>query len=853
MQGQSDTIRSQLECSDLENHSRLPPLTLPDLNDPMTSLSPLRLRVQQIETVCTFELTWGHGQHLSATLPYPPQLISLYYEWHRSYLNFYKSFGQTIQPPTGLGYPNSGEGGFGLRGRAVNAGNFAVPTVDWHRQLVQAEAKLMQGFHHWLRSAELFDIRATIAQQRRQCTELHLDLFLTCTPLDLARFPWETWDLRQEFGLAEPIRIVRAPANIHTDAATPHARRGKPRILVILGDNTGLDFQAEQVAVRSLHRLADVHFMGWQVGQSAAELKNQFCRTIADPKGWDILFFAGHSNESASTGGELIIAPGIAIAIRELAPHLQTAKANGLQFALFNSCSGLHLAESLIDLGLSQVAVMREPIHNQVAQVFLVQFLNALAQYQDVHDALLAACTYLRQEQNLVYPSASLVPSLFRHPGATLFQLQPVGWKKQFARFAPKTWEAVAIALLLGISWQLPVQSWLTHQRLLTQAIYRHTTQQVPQTEPPILLVQIDNPSLIADGISNPRPIDRTYLARLIDKAAQLDVNVIGLDYILDRPQIEADPVFNTAVQTATQQQDAWLIQAAIKDDTGNWLPIGSDAPQQSEKWFGDIRMWNEGLYMPLLPRTPKPLPMGHLIALAHQLRSEQPDLAPSDFAQLTQSEQNTLLAQMAPRAVLSDITLWSYGWQQFWLHPITDFSLPPQQVYQRIPSAQFLRLSADAFEQQYEQQTILIMPSGYEEAGVDAMGADNLSLPPAVRYWRRSQNPPDPRWLMPGGEVHAYIVSGLLNHKLILPLPDLWLVGLFLLLGKAIAVQIERDPIHRHRWRVITLIGLGVYGLSSLQLFVTAGLLLPWLLPSLAMGFYVFPSLPPFQRKTYG
>ncbi|MGP1386119.1 MAG: CHASE2 domain-containing protein [Thainema sp.] len=813
----------------------------------MTSRFPLRLRIQQIETVCTFELAWGYGQHISATLPYPAQLTSLYQEWHRSYLNFYKSLNRAIQPSPEADNDSS------LRGRAVSTGNFAAPMVDWHRQLVQAEAKLLDAFHHWLRSAELFDIRSTIAQQRRQLTEPHLDLFLTCTPLEMARFPWETWDLGQEFGLSDSIRIVRAPANIHADAAVTHVRRMKPRILVILGDNTGLDFQVEQTAVRSLNRLANVHFIHWQVGQSATDWKAKICHTIADPKGWDILFFAGHSNESASTGGEISIAPGVAIAIRELAPHLQTAKVNGLRFALFNSCSGLHLAESLIDLGLSQVAVMREPIHNQVAQVFLAQFLAALAGHNDVHDALLAACTHLRHQQNLAYPSASLVPSLFRHPGSTLFQLQPIGWKKRLVNFAPKPWEAVAIALLLGISWPLPVQSWLTHQRLLTQSVYRHVTQQIPQTAPPILLVQIDNPSLIADGISNPRPIDRTYLARLIDQAAQLEINVIGLDYVLDRPQAEADPILDQSVKMATKEHGAWLIQAAVKDDTGTWLPIGSEATQQDEKWFGDIRMWGEGLYVPILPRSPKPLPLGHLMALAHQLRGEQPDLSPSAFAQMTQTDQNIQIAQtLSSRAVLSDITLWSYAWKQFWLQPITDFSIPPQQVYQRIPSAQFLRLSPADFEQQYGQRTILIMPGGYEEAGVDAMGADNLSLPPATRYWRQAQNPPDPRWLMPGGEVHAYIMSGLLNHKLIVPLPDLWLVGLFLVLGKAIAVYIERDPTHRHRWRMITVAGLGTYGLFSLQLFVSAGILLPWLLPSLAMGLYVFP-LPPFQRKTYG
>lgn len=56
--------------------------------------------------------------------------------------------------------------------------------------------------------------------------------------------------------------------------------------------------------------------------------------------------------------------------MQEIEGSLKIARKRGLQFAIFNSCNGINIAEFLINLGLSQVAVMREPIHDQVAQIF---------------------------------------------------------------------------------------------------------------------------------------------------------------------------------------------------------------------------------------------------------------------------------------------------------------------------------------------------------------------------------------------------------------------------------------------------------------------------------------------------
>ena len=224
-----------------------------------------RLKVTQVEQVCFFELTWGKGRQLTAKLPYPTQIEALYQSWQRIYLNYYQS---------------------ALRGRAVASGQVSAKT-DWQGQLVQAEAKLLYEFHQWLRNAALFDIRSELGQKKAD----GLDLLITCDPIALGRWPWEEWEITAEFGASRPVRIARLPVNVHeavTSVSRPYAAA---RVLVILGDDTGLDFGAELAAIASLNRLAQIKVIGWQPGLDTTTLKQTICDTIQAASGWDMLLF----------------------------------------------------------------------------------------------------------------------------------------------------------------------------------------------------------------------------------------------------------------------------------------------------------------------------------------------------------------------------------------------------------------------------------------------------------------------------------------------------------------------------------------------------------------------------------
>ena len=818
----------------------------------MTDRCLFRLKVQQIEKTCSFDLYWGGGQQLSCSVNYPQSLTRLYQEWQRIYLSFYKS---------------------GLRGRVEDSGSIAPPPIDWHARLVQAEAKLLYEFHYWLRSEELYDIRTTIASEAKSkaSSTPFVDVLLTCQPIELARLPWEVWEIGAESGTdAKAIRIMRLPGTIRESnkvqsTVRDRYRQGKVRILAVLGDDTGLNLAADQTAIRHCARVAEIEFVSLQPQQSIAELKANICNALVDERGWDVLLFAGHSNETERTGGEVAIAPNACLSIQEISPQLQTAKERGLQFAFFNSCSGINIAESLIDLGLSQVLVMREPIRNDVAQDFLLKFLQGLAEHKDVHAAMLRACQYLKLEKDFQYPSADLIPSLFCHPEAVLFHLPPNGVLEKLKRLLPTRREAIALSALTFISLLFPVQDFLIEKRVLTQAVYRQVTKQIPTvTTPPVLLVQIDEKSINKARIANPRPMDRQYLARLVDQLSAMNARVMGIDYLFDRPHTEnSDHTLAKSVQTAVQKPTpTWFVFASIRDDAEGWLTVLPEIASPNWSLQGDIHLphW----YMPLLPQemsTSEKLPFAYLLAMANQVTTSSAVVSQRKIDPNTQNQKDFLLqitrylqsskkqdykTVFSPQSQLQPITRFSYHWHQMWLHPIIDFSLPPDKIYSRLPAWKVLSNSVDTPQLQHlQEQVIIVAPGGYDEAGIATNGQDNYPLPAAFDYWVNQINSQQ-RTRFTGGEAHAYITHHFLNRRFVVPIPDLWMIGLAALLGKGAILtflQQQRD----RRWGIVLLGTTAIYGLASLQLYISVGVLLPCIFPALTFWLYVFPI---FLRK---
>lgn len=648
---------------------------------------------------------------------------------------------------------------------------------------------------------------------------------IACHSIELTRLPWEVWKIGAEFGTKDRIKISRIPANIQTESAQVYPKRSRARILAIIGQDNTLNFQhdLETLAVQ-LKSLVTLETVSWKPGKSTSDLEAEIKQAITDKKGWDILFFAGHSNETKMTGGELGIAPNRYLQIKDIAEQLKIAKNRGLKFALFNSCTGLSIAEALIDLGLNQVAVMREPIHNAVAQEFLLEFLKNLAQYKNVQDCLVETCQFLKSEKSLTYPSAYLIPSLFRYPNTECFRLKPSGWKnfcKQL--FRPKLYEVTVLATLSVLSLLPFVQYQLLEQRIKVQSDYRRLTQQFPNHDPSILLVYIKS----EEGLN------RQYLAQLVDQTAKLNPQTVGFDYLLYEEKPHEDTELEGSLERARSTSETlYIFATSRKKGQRHWtLPKFVD-----QKWQGDTRIWRNGRYMTLLPleNEDRPFPLSYLLALAHRTRE-------SGLTSLQKIHPNNLTEKLFTEWMQpSLLTQVSYSLNQYWLHPIIDFSIPPEYIYRDISAQEFLQTDSLWYP------VIMIVPGGYKNAGISRKGEDNL--PPPLKFCNPgigidSEMRNFCRTFV-GGEVHAYLFHHFLKQKPVTPIPDLWLLWLFALVTKGIVIVIEKYHLDKPEFFIFVVGGTVVYGLVSFQLYISSYILLPILIPSSIFWIYILPHL---------
>lgn len=804
-----------------------------------TSSHIFNLKVQKVEQVCLFELSWGEGQRLASQVDYPSSLTNLYNEWQRAYLNFYQSEQ--------------------MRGRAVGGG-VATLNIDWHAELVKAETKLMYEFHRWLRSAELFEIRSRIAKASQEAfaSSAHetaspsIQLFLTCTPIEIDRFPWESWELASEFASIGAIKIIRAPLNIAANPSTENRRKfGKTRILAILGDDTGLNFESDKQSIKSLEKIADVKFVGWQPHQNANQVIEQIVNAIADEQGWDILFFAGHSNETELTGGELGIAPGVSIAIKEIIPQLTAARKRGLQVAIFNSCSGLNIAESLIDVGFSQVVVMREPIHNRVAQEFLVHFLQALGKHNDLYESLMEARQYLRMEKSHTYPSSYLVSSLFCHPGADLFRIKPTRWKDKLRHSLPNLSEAAILGATLLLSIIPPAQGILEDIRVLNQSGYRQLTGQIPNDEtPPVALVEIDAESIYRANLPDNqlRPMNRSYLAKILDRTRQLNAKVVGIDFVFDTPQTNpptGDKDLGQAVRRAADE-NMWLVFGSILEPTRE---VGANESLGINEWNWTLQGYVDAYrYSVEYPQGDcrKACPISYLMALIQTANQEIKELPkPNTNRQNNlRAEFFDVLAKQSPKTVETAQILKHKSFMGE--YPIIDFSIPPSQAYMKIPAWKIIE-NPDSNEFPLIPKQVVIIASGDDERLGAASGVpDYATAPSAVQYWTKQKN-------LTGGEFLAYMTHHFLNNRMVLTVPSIWLVGLAALLGKLswFILQRQRKWSSNHRIHIIgaAIAATIISGVISLQLYVSAAVLVPWLLPASIFLVYIISAT---RRKNH-
>ncbi len=331
-------------------------------------------------------------QQFVGQLPPFPDLLNSLQQWQTVYLALAQRLQLGRQQAEGIRSFDEDDDDFEIEEDAVTH----VSQVSFE----DLSQRLQRQLNEWLLSPGFTPI--VQALRSNLSPEMPLRLILQTDDPHLHHLPWQGWQFLVDYPLAEV--ALSQPQFHRLKEITPQKKRQRVRILAILGSSQGIDLAGEQEQLSAIPD-AEVQFL-------AQPSRQEFDAALWDEQGWDILFFAGHSQTEQQTG-RLYLHDGPehrSLTLEHLQEALRTAVERGLQLAIFNSCDGLGLANSLGNLQIPVTIVMREPVPNRVAQDFFQHFLEgyAIAQlplYQAVKQAR-------RQLQGLEndYPGAAWLP-----------------------------------------------------------------------------------------------------------------------------------------------------------------------------------------------------------------------------------------------------------------------------------------------------------------------------------------------------------------------------------------------------------------------------------------------------------
>ncbi|MEO0843567.1 MAG: CHAT domain-containing protein, partial [Cyanobacteria bacterium J06643_5] len=308
-------------------------------------------------------------------LPAIPKLPSIYQEWCRSY---------------------RGLDGYRIK---VKKGYLSNVKVSSLKQKCQSKADDIKfNFTNWLKADSFYRIKEECLINLSPDDEIRF--IIRTTELQLRKLPWHLWDLFDSYPDAEIALSSLSSRRFNK------IYRNRVRILIILGNSEGINVADDEKLLKEFCQDAELVVLS---EPSVLEL-NEY---LWDKKGWDILFFSGHSI-TESNQGRIYLNRCDSLTIEELKESLKRAVRGGLQLAFFNSCDGLGIAAELESLHIPQIIVMREPVPDKVANQFLKYFFQEFTGGTSFYKSVNIARRKLQGlEKN--YPCASWLPVIVQN------------------------------------------------------------------------------------------------------------------------------------------------------------------------------------------------------------------------------------------------------------------------------------------------------------------------------------------------------------------------------------------------------------------------------------------------------
>ncbi|MCT7958975.1 CHASE2 domain-containing protein [Laspinema palackyanum] len=418
----------------------------------------------------------------------------------------------------------------------------------------------VQLIDEWVNAEEFRNIDRQLRSHLHHSDEIQV--ILETDDESVRRLPWHFWKFLSDYPKAE----IALSAPQYQRVEKSHHRK-QMRILAILGDSNGIDIAGDRSTLSDIPD-AETVFL---VEPSRQEVDEQ----LWDDRGWDILFFAGHSeSEEGGNRGLLAINPRDKIGISHLKSALKTAIARGLQLAIFNSCEGLGLAKELADLQIPQIIVMRESVADGVAHLFLVNFVKAFSRGSSFYLAVRQARERLQGVEDQ-FPCASWLPVICQNPAEVpmRWRSQPVVETQQSSNVGDRTvaFIPLAVTLMMIIIRQLGLlQGW-------ELKAYDHFLRSRPPEplDPRILIVEITESDV---QLQKEYPISDATLTQLLQKLEQHQPRAIGLTLYRDLPV----PPGHAELIAQMQQQSNLFAVCSFEKSNGEEVrsPVGIPSKQ---------------------------------------------------------------------------------------------------------------------------------------------------------------------------------------------------------------------------------------------------------------------------------
>lgn len=452
----------------------------------------------------------------------------------------------------------------------------------------QSAAMLRDQFRTWLNAESFQLIDRRLREELNREDQIRF-LIRTDDP-SLQKLPWHEWDFFERYPKAEV--ALSAPEYEVVQRSHRATSKQMVRVLAILGNSQGIHLEHDRQILEQLPH-AEIHFL---VEPDRQQLNDCLW---SDP--WDILFFAGHSETLGETG-RIYINPTDSLTLSELKYGLRTVIDRGLQLAIFNSCDGLGLAQELHPLRIPQLIVMREPIADQVAVVFLKYFLSAFAAGEPLYLAERQARERLQGLEHQ-FPCASWLPIIYQNstemppdwlalrgcPASAPVSSLPA---PPNSRCKPPLWQSFALWISLAVALLVMAVRSLGLLQPMELAAYDSLMRQRPAEgiDPRILVVEVTQTDVNQQG---GYPLTDATLVNTIAALQPLKPVAIALDMHRFQPrgtgrqalmnQFRQDPrlltvcAFDQAEQnyaappefSATQQLEQMGFSNLLTDDDG--------------------------------------------------------------------------------------------------------------------------------------------------------------------------------------------------------------------------------------------------------------------------------------------